>query len=371
MKRGNIVFIRADFWDTTQALPKAVVAGQSFFERINILEWEKKKKNRTERINTEHFQLHSFKQQVGRNSITRILSVLRFIIWSLEQTLRIKPDYIHFVGIFNAPMALLYKLSHPTTILIYEIRDPYGMLFKRILFSKWAQRIDLVVLNFVNFVVLPNEYLTDYLGNRIDVNDIFISPNFNEVTSYRLKSFNNSNKINLGYFGYLSETRGFQLLKHIVKQYKNEVVLHLAGSLTDAAKGELSAFPNVKYYGNLNRKESLSLMSSVDANLIAYDPQVRLHSYMLPIKFYDSCMVGTPVIVSKGMRALVGEVINNGLGYTVDYMTCVEFDGILHSLRSHAISQDYLKSYYSDNCNYDEFMRMYREFYKRIVYERI
>ena len=60
------------------------------------------------------------------------------------------------------------------------------------------------------------------------------------------------------------------------------------------------AFPqtsNIFYLGQLNYLEALSLMKQVDAVPLLYNPEIELHKMLFPTKYYESMMVGTPIII--------------------------------------------------------------------------
>ena len=77
----SLVLIRADLWNTTQALPKAIEASNSLFEKISILEWVKHPEKIDNRAQTTPFSLFSYKGLISSNIITRALCVIRYLAW--------------------------------------------------------------------------------------------------------------------------------------------------------------------------------------------------------------------------------------------------------------------------------------------------
>jgi hypothetical protein len=365
----DIVFIRADLWNTTKALPKAIEAAGPLFDNISILEWSKHSSVDENRFKSTPHLLLSFRGSVGSSGIGRVLSVIHFLVWVLAHLKRIKPNYIHFIGIYNIPAVLLFKIFNPRTVLVYEIRDPYAFLFRRKALSFLLHHLDRLLMRFTNFIILPNEYLLDYVSTAISRDRIFISPNYGRIKEGDTDSSFNGDKMNFGYFGYLSGERGLKMMENLVRNYQNEIILHLAGNFNESIIKVFRKYENVIYHGHVNRMEALNLMKSVDANLMLYDPDIKLHSYMLPIKFYDSCMQGTPVIVSKGMAALESEVTSHGLGYSLEYMKDSDLGKLIQEMRRSPVEAKLLQDYFFKKCNYEEFMLGYHKFYKNITNE--
>lgn len=116
--------------------------------------------------------------------------------------------------------------------------------------------------------------------------------------SFKLQSSND--KMKIAYVGILA---GARLLKETVKAVAqmNDVEMHIGGF------GEYEAWMqeaarkhgNISFYGKLQYSDTLALESQCDVMVATYDPSFRNHKYAAPNKFYESLMLGKPIIMAQ------------------------------------------------------------------------
>lgn len=75
-------------------------------------------------------------------------------------------------------------------------------------------------------------------------------------------------------------------------------------------------YNNIIYYGKLSYEKTLCLEKECDIMLAIYDPKIENHYYAAPNKFYESLMLGKPLIMveNTGMseyikKFKIGELI--------------------------------------------------------------
>ena len=75
---------------------------------------------------------------------------------------------------------------------------------------------------------------------------------------------------------------------------------------------------NIYYYGRISYDEALSLEQQCDIMLAIYDPTIENHRFAAPNKFYESLMLGKPVVMVRG-TGMSQVVENNDIGVLIDY----------------------------------------------------
>ena len=130
------------------------------------------------------------------------------------------------------------------------------------------------------------------------------------------------------YVGILESSRMLKEIAAAVSENPN-VELHVGGFGTlEAFFKEMSGrFNNIFYYGRLAYNQTLSLEAECDLMLAIYNPVVDNHRYAAPNKFYESLMLGKPVVMARGtgMSEIVEE---NDLGVLINYSKDGFTDGI-------------------------------------------
>lgn len=129
----------------------------------------------------------------------------------------------------------------------------------------------------------------------------------------------NSDKIQIVYVGILQD---YRLLKEIVEAVceSDSMELHIGGFgkheiyMRDVAK----KYDNIHFYGRMAYADTLALEEKCDIMLAIYDPAIDNHFYAAPNKFYESLMLGKPIVMVKntGMSQVVAD---NNIGVLIDY----------------------------------------------------
>lgn len=128
-----------------------------------------------------------------------------------------------------------------------------------------------------------------------------------------------NDKITIVYVGILQDTR---LLVEIGEYFKEhpEYQFHIAGfgKYENHFSSLSSECDNIKYYGRIKYEETLELENKADIMLAIYDPSIDNHRYAAPNKFYESLMLGKPIIMVKG-TGMSDVVMENDIGVLIDY----------------------------------------------------
>src|SRR5699024_3494791 len=122
------------------------------------------------------------------------------------------------------------------------------------------------------------------------------TPQYQEFPS---KEENKTNsKMKIAYIGILGEGRMIHELLDIVSR-NNIYELHIGGfgQLEDVVRKYSNKYPNIIYYGKTSYEKTMLIESKCDILTALYDPSVKNHKYAAPNKFYESLMLGKPVIM--------------------------------------------------------------------------
>lgn len=144
-------------------------------------------------------------------------------------------------------------------------------------------------------------------------------------TSFEIKE---TDKIKIAYVGILQD---YRLLKEIAEAISTSdyLELHIGGfGKYEKYFTELSEqFDNIHFYGRLPYEKALSLEKNCDIMLAVYDPSIENHRFAAPNKFYESLMLGKPVVMVRntGMSQVVED---NEVGVLIDYSKDGFADGI-------------------------------------------
>lgn len=140
-----------------------------------------------------------------------------------------------------------------------------------------------------------------------------------QQTSFAKIDLYKSGKVKIVYIGMLQD---YRLLKEVVEAVgeSNQLELHIGGfgkyesDMMNAAE----KYENIHFYGRVAYADTLALEKECDIMLAIYDPTIGNHFYAAPNKFYESLMLGKPVVMVKntGMSTVVE---NNNIGVLIDY----------------------------------------------------
>jgi len=135
-------------------------------------------------------------------------------------------------------------------------------------------------------------------------------------TNFNLKA---TNRIKIVYVGILQDYRLLKEIGEVISESPS-LELHIGGfgKYEDLFTKLSSSFENIHFYGCLSYEQTLNLEKQCDIMLAIYDPSIENHRFAAPNKFYESLMLGKPIVMVKntGMSQVVE---NYGIGTLIDY----------------------------------------------------
>lgn len=130
----------------------------------------------------------------------------------------------------------------------------------------------------------------------------------------------NSDRMKIVYVGIFGNGRLLKELAHAIKCRK-DCELHIGGfgAGMESYFEELSEeIDNIFYYGRLKYHDTLRLESECDVMTAIYDPVIPNHKYAAPNKFYESLMLGKPIIMVEN-TGFDDIIKNESIGELIQY----------------------------------------------------
>jgi len=374
----RIVFVRSNDYDATPAIPRALEAGKGIFTEVRILCWNRHNRHLPSESNADVIKIKRFMMKTPKpRSFQVFLCTLIYQSWVFWHLIRIRCDVVQACGFLSAfPAGLACLLTRKK--FVYDMRDPFALCYK---FSNPMRRlvyaVDWCIMGLTTAFVIPTDRYIHYLGRwGRSKREVCVIPNtchdlLEELPSVSdIVSPTKPGDIRLAYLGYLTHNRGSQWLLDFCRRCKESIELLVAGGCrSEELKAKFKSTAKVRFLGLLPYAKALALMREVDAVTILYDPSWPVNRVLDPTKFYEAMMVGTPVLISRGVSTahLVEE---KGLGFVVEYGSIEGLRGIVEWLRDRKKMTEMrtrCRQYYLDNLKLSKELVRYGDFYLRLV----
>lgn len=129
-----------------------------------------------------------------------------------------------------------------------------------------------------------------------------------------------SDKLKIVYVGVFGNQRLLVELTEVVSS-RDDCELHIGGfgaGMESYFEKMAIKYDNIYYYGRLKYQDTLNLESSCDVMTAIYNPMVPNHKFAAPNKFYESLMLGKPIIMVRDTG--FDEIIEKeNIGELIDY----------------------------------------------------
>jgi hypothetical protein len=338
------LFLFADYYDVTTASARVLKAGGSKFRNAQFLYWAR---TGVERDDNNPVFVNNSKEafiKVGKPRSAHVLLLfLNFQFWLLKKIFQKKSNLIYAFTFYTVFPALLYKyLFAWKTKVIYDPRDYIAVSYrvnKIIRFS--LQFFDNLAILLSNKVVFPDDQYFSYYGFfGLSKQKYCIVPNSMtdlkesiEVQSVHEKYNIPKSKRIIPIIGYFSETRGRDMFFELIEMQLDQFHFIVAGDIRD--EEDIRFFnqnKNVTLLKKVPYLEALQILRDSYVSPLIYDPETINNKYAYPTKYYDSLMVGTPVIISYGQVPVYNEVEKYDIGKGINYNSTQD---LLHVLEQY------------------------------------
>lgn len=374
----RIVFVRSNDYDITPAIPRALEASEGIFKEVHILCWNRHNKQLASESNADGIKIKRFMMKTPKPRSFRVfLCTLIYQSWVFWNLVQIRGDVVHVCGfVSGVPAGLACLLTRRK--FVYDMRDPFALCYK---FSNPMRRLayaaDWCIMGLATAFVLPTDRYIHYLGRwGRSKREVCIIPNTCHDLLKELPSVSDivspirPGGVRLAYLGYLTHNRGSQWLLDFCRQCKESIELLVAGGCrSEELKAKFRSTANVQFLGRLSYVKALALMREVDVVTILYYPSWPVNRVLDPTKFYEAMMVGTPVLISRGV-SIAEMVEKNELGFVVEHGSIEGLGEAVRDLRDRrkmAEMRTRCRQYYLDNLKLSKELVRYGDFYLRLV----
>lgn len=129
----------------------------------------------------------------------------------------------------------------------------------------------------------------------------------------------NTDKVKIAYVGILADERLLSAIGRVISRH-NDIELHIAGfgTLEPLFLNLSGKYNNIFYYGRIPYSQALDLENRCDLMTAIYNPSVENCRKAAPNKFYESLMLGKPLIMVKetGLSSVVKQ---NDIGELIEF----------------------------------------------------
>ena len=279
-------------------------------------------------------------------------------------------DVVHACD-FDTAYTAFHSIDHRKTRFVYDIFDYYADAFSIPSFMrKPVIALDRKIINGADLNIICTEQRREQI-NGSNPKKLIVIHNCPPKVNLHESNRNGSEKehIRIAYFGILSASRLIKEMIEVISENK-EYELHIGGFgiLEEYVKEAANKYENIVFYGTVPYQKVLEVESESDILTAIYDPAVNNHYYAAPNKFYESLMLGKPIIMAKntGMSEIVEK---NDIGVTIEFTK----DGIHKGLIELAEKRSRwpqmsirMKQLYNDEYSWDEMEKRLISAYKEL-----
>lgn len=213
-----------------------------------------------------------------------------------------------------AAMAACSKTRKP---FVYDIFDFY--CDSRIMptwVKGFVRRLEFQVVNKARATIICTEQRKIQIRGANPRKTVIIENTPEEIVDVASARKHN-NKIELAYVGVLTEGRYLDRVLDAVEGNSDiELVIGGYGPLSAEIEARACKNPRIRFYGKVGYDAALRIERDADVMLGLYDPSIANHRLAAPNKYYESLMLGTPLLAVQGtsvgdwvLAEMTGEVL--------------------------------------------------------------
>ena len=377
----RVVFIRSNPVSPYPRLEKTANSLEKNGHKCQVLAWDRSKKYNKEKsilklkdceIPITRFGIPGkFGGGFRANSISLLKFQIQILLWLIKN--RDIYDVIHAYDFDTGYIAMICsKLLKKK--LVYDIPDYYvdSHNLKNTKIGNIIEKMEIKIINYATAVIICTEKRKEqiYGSNPKNLTIIHNSPLPITESNYEgSKFFISSNKVKIVYVGILSDERFIKEIAEVVSN-RSDCEFHVGGfgKLEPYFKEICSKYDNIYFYGKIPYNDTLQLESKCDLITAIYDPKIPNHYYAAPNKFYESLMLGKPIIMAKntGMDDIVEK---HEIGEVIEYSKKgfeVAIDNLIYKRSQWGVISQKSQKIYNDNYSWIEMERRLINLYEVI-----
>ncbi|MBD7938625.1 glycosyltransferase family 4 protein [Cytobacillus sp. Sa5YUA1] len=328
----KIVFIRSNPVSPYPRLEKTVNSLKKYGYEIHILAWDRSQKynqkNSTLNLSDCNVPITRFgiPGKFGGGFKANFFSLLKFQFKVFKWLYKNRKSYnaIHAYD-FDTGYVALKSARLFNKKLVYDIPDYYvdSHGIKGSIIGRYVQKAENNIINRADAVIICTEKRKQQIigtkPNKLTI--IHNSPvNLVAKSTDNLQLFdNNSTKLKIVYVGILAGDRFIKEIADLVIN-RGDCEFHIGGygNLEDYFIKLSNLHENIYFYGKLPYNDTLNLEKHCDVITAIYDPKIPNNYFAAPNKFYESLMLGKPLIMvnNTGMDDILA---SNEIGEVIEY----------------------------------------------------
>ena len=307
--KKTICIIRSNAVDPDSRVEKEAATLKKLGYRVIILAWDRSSNHKLahEYINVYDEKIDIFrlgyKAKFGAG-MKSLIPYLKFQCGQFKWLIKNKEeiDAIHAcdfdTALFSCLANCFMKKKYVFDIFDFICGNPQNLI------EKIVKKIQLEIINKSDATIICTEKRKEQikLSHPKILEIIHNTPMISgERRKIELKCQDIDRKIKVVYVGILQD---FRLLKEITSVLKNnsQYEFHIGGfgKYEEFFRIQSKNCNNIVFHGKLSYEDTLKLEYQSDIMLAIYDPSIENHYYAAPNKFYESLMLGKPLMMVKG-----------------------------------------------------------------------
>jgi glycosyltransferase involved in cell wall biosynthesis len=252
-----------------------------------------------------NLQLLNLKAPYGYDQYGTLRLIVYFPIfwtWVFIKLCIHRPKAIHACDLATILPCYIYKILFRRK-LIFDILDRYGMtyipLHKNVLFKGLYSLVnsleEIFAKNSDVLIAVSDKIFLTFRNKPTNCVTIMNCPEEGSINKSQLQA----NVFKMVFTGAIRTGRGLETVSKIIMNMKDTELI-VTGKIKDMKlKNKISAIPNIKYYGFLDRNKLLDLEASSDVMVALYDLNLqRQYEYGIANKVLEAMMCGLPIITN-------------------------------------------------------------------------
>ena len=333
----KILFIRANPVKPDSRVEKEVESLINHGYLVSVLCWDRSEDYplRTEPLNQTLNMVNAYRVGIKAEFGSGIKNIIKLV--KFQKTIRsfLKEhifDIVHACD-FDTAFTAYYSIDHKKTKFVYDIFDFYVDAYKVPAKVKPIIRhIDIKLINKSDITIICTEERKEQISGSNPKNLIVVHNTPKQLNQKQAVSTESSESKNprICYVGILQPGRLLVELGEIMMEHPDYDLLIGGFGIYEEYFSKISkSHKNVTFYGKIPYDQTLRLEMESDILLAIYDPSVINHKYAAPNKFYESLMLGKPVLMVEG-TGMSSVVEQHALGKTIQYSK----EGLLEGIKS-------------------------------------
>ena len=295
MQKSKLVFLLSCWGDAHQM---SRVNGLDTYYDVEILAFERGIESHS------NYSFHSLGRLENGKYFNRIVTYWRVFIFLFKTLSKDKKYYVF--GFDNLLLFYLVSLLRfRKYFIIYEIPDLRELLFGHKIVNRISRWLDRIIVKLPKITVLTSKGFENYYKKQgISLPGLMIIENKLHLPKRQIVESvpSTSDRIVLGYFGYIRCTRSLDILYELCKDVES-IQLHLRGIFmvsNDTLIKKIIDLDNVTYYGTYSSPSDLEMMyDQIDISWVAY-PYTKCETgnfqYAMTNRYYEAGFFQKPMI---------------------------------------------------------------------------